>query len=181
MLRHKRIFILVFLSIFLLISCSSPAPQTIEVTRVVPQTVISTQLVEVIITATPIPITSTPIPTQIPSATFTFAPTNTEAPTMTPTATTPPEILTQTAQASLDALLKMDKGPGVYLVNADIAPGIWRSTPGSDDCYWKRSDRTGEIIDNYYSFSGGTIYIDPTDFSVELSTECGIWTYLSAP
>lgn len=181
MLHQPSIFILAILSIFLLISCSSPALQTIEVTRVVPQTVIATQLIEVIITATPIPITSTPIPTKIPSATFTFAPTDTEAPTMTRTATTPPEILTQTAQASLDAILKMDKGPGFYLVNVDIAPGIWRSTAGSEDCYWKRTDKTGDIIDNYFGFSGVTIYIAPSDFAVELDKECGTWTYLSAP
>jgi hypothetical protein len=90
-------------------------------------------------------------------------------------------MLTQTAQASLEALLEMDKRPGFYLVNVDIAPGIWRSTPGAEDCYWKRTDKTGEIIDNYFGFSGVTIYIDPSDFAVELNKECGTWTYLSAP
>jgi hypothetical protein len=165
--------LLVFL---LLVSCSQhPQIQTVEVTRIVQQTVMITQINNVIITATPKPATA------IPSPTYTYGPTNTPVPSDTPTPTIDPQIITATAQAVIDLVLKGDHGPGVYLVGIDIAPGVWRSTPGADDCSWKRSNRTGDIIDNYYSFSGGTIYIDPTDFSVELSTECGIWTYLSVP
>lgn len=55
----------------LLASCAAPAPQTIEVTRVVQQTVLVTQVVEVekIITATPAP--TEPAPTAMPAVTET--------------------------------------------------------------------------------------------------------------
>lgn len=176
--------------ILLLCSCAqaptSPSTQLVEVTRIVSQnvevtriveqtvekTVLITQIKTLIITATPKPATV------IPSPTNTFGPTNTQAPTETPI---PPHVLTQTAQASLDAQLRLDHDPGFYLVNVDIAPGIWRSTPGQDDCYWKRSDKTGDIIDNYYGFSGVTMYVAPSDFAVEMTKECGTWTWLSAP
>jgi hypothetical protein len=174
------------LLILLLFSCSQAPtvhtievtrviPQNVEVTRIVQQTVVVTQINNVIITATPKPETA------IPSPTYTYGLTNTPVPTDTPIPTIDPQIKTATAQAEMALILQKDHGPGVYLVGIDIAPGVWRSTPGADDCYWKRADRTGDIIDNYYSFSGGTIYIAPTDFSVELSTECDTWTYLSAP
>jgi hypothetical protein len=68
----NRVFILVSVSIVLLTffsGCASPSPEIVEVTRVVPQTVIVTQLVEIVITATPIPPTSTPAFTSTPEAT----------------------------------------------------------------------------------------------------------------
>jgi hypothetical protein len=77
--------------------------------------------------------------------------------------------------------LYVDHDPGIYLVNVDIAPGVWRSQGSGDDCYWQRSDKTGDIIDNHFGFAGGTIYIAPSDFSVQLDAECGTWTYLSPP
>lgn len=59
--------------LIILSGCSSPTAQTIEITRIVPQTVVVTQLVEVIITATPIPATLTPTVTNTPEATPTPA------------------------------------------------------------------------------------------------------------
>lgn len=116
-------------------------------------------------------------PAYTTTSTYTPGPTHTPYPTNTPI---PPEVLTATAQAALDALLKKDHGSGIYLVGVDIAPGVWRSTAGHDDCYWSRTDKTGDIIDNFYGMSGGTIYISPSDFQVELD-DCGIWTWLSPP
>jgi hypothetical protein len=95
-----------------------------------------------------------------------------------PTATS---LSTQDLIATFEAFIISDHGPGYYLVNVDIAPGIWRSSSDLDSCYWARLDRTGDIIDNYFGFGGSTIYIAPTDFAVELATDCGIWTYLSPP
>jgi hypothetical protein len=77
--------------------------------------------------------------------------------------------------------LYVDHDPGIYLVNVDIAPGVWRSQGNGEDCYWQRSDKAGDIIDNHFGFAGGTIYIAPSDFSVDLATECGAWTFLSPP
>jgi hypothetical protein len=175
------------LLILLLASCSqTPVIQNVEVTKVVTQEIEVTRIVERTVVITQIStvinnviITATPKPaTQIPSPTNTYGPTNTTAPTHTPI---PPYVLTATAQAALDAVLRKDHKPGIYLVGVDIAPGVWRSTPGTSDCYWKRSTKTGDIIDNFFGLSGGTIYISPSDFQVELDTECGIWTWLSEP
>lgn len=72
--------IFVFISV-IFSSCSTPTAQIVEVTRVsqqtiiVPQTVVVTQIIEIIITATPIPVTSTPLATNtpLPSPTPEFA------------------------------------------------------------------------------------------------------------
>jgi len=56
-------------AILLLAGCATPTPQTIEVTRIVQETVLVTQLVEIVVTATPIP----PTPTPEVAATPTFA------------------------------------------------------------------------------------------------------------
>jgi hypothetical protein len=183
----SRVVLLSLLSLLLLLtSCAQSriirnievtrvVSQNVEVTRIIQQTVMVTQIKTVIITATPKPATV------IPSPTYTFGPTNTPVPTKTPIPTIDPQIKTATAQAALDLALKKDHGPGLYLVGVDIAPGVWRSTPGLDGCYWSRTTITGDIIDNYYGLSGGTIYINPSDFQVEINEECGTWTWLSAP
>jgi hypothetical protein len=107
-------------------------------------------------------------------------PSRTPYPTRTATMTLPSEV-TATAYNNLQLILYSVHNPGVYLVNVDIGPGIWRNSSTRDDCYWQRSDKYGEIIDNYLGFGGGTIYIDPTDFSIEFDEDCGAWTYYSAP
>jgi hypothetical protein len=174
------------LLVLLLVSCTkAPVIQTVEVTRVitqefevtriVKQTAVVTWVYKVIITATPKPATVVPPPTRTSGPTKTPVPTNTASPTVDP------QIQTATAQAAIDLFLKKDHAPGVYLVGVDIAPGVWRNSSTRDDCYWKRADKYGEIIDNYFGFGGGTIYISPMDFQVELNQECGIWTWLSPP
>jgi hypothetical protein len=47
-------------------SCQSPQPIEREVTRVVPQTVVVTQIVNVIVTSTPLPLTPTPAASATP-------------------------------------------------------------------------------------------------------------------
>ncbi len=65
----KVSLIVIFLS--LIIACNSSTPMVVEVTRVVPQTVVVTQIVEKIITATPVPATPTPVPSPTPQVTTT--------------------------------------------------------------------------------------------------------------
>jgi hypothetical protein len=114
--------------------------------------------------------TSTPIipPTATKTPTPAFTPTITTTPTITPTMT-----------ATLDPLKKA-KGSGMYLVNVDIAPGVWRSDGKNDNCYWKVSSATGGIIRNFFGMAGGTIYIPESGFQVELDG-CGTWTFLQNP
>jgi hypothetical protein len=105
--------------------------------------------------------------------TITNTPTNTFTPTQTPNAT-------QTAEANLLAKLREDKGNGFYLVNIDIAPGVWRSNGTNDDCYWSLTTVTGDIIDNHFGMAGGTCYIPASAFQVEFD-DCGTWVFLSPP
>ncbi len=147
---------------------------------------------------TPIP-TQTAYPTYTPNATYTtvptiyvtkivtltytatplYTPTITPTPTNTVTPTNTPNA-TQTAQAQLTAKLRANKGDGFYLVNLDIAPGVWRSTGTGSGCYWATTTKTGDIIDNHFGMAGGTAYVPTTAFQVEFS-DCGTWLFLSPP
>ena len=100
--------------------------------------------------------------------------------TITPTPTLTPN-RTQTEQGRLMATQLAVHEPGFYLVNVDIAPGAWRSSSNLDSSYWSRNDCTGEIVDKYFGFGGSTIFIAPTDFSVELGEDYAVWIYLSPP
>lgn len=111
-------------------------------------------------------VTATQSPTPLHTSTITLVPSPTPIPSRTPI---PSPTLSP---------LQNPKAPGIYLVNVDIAPGIWRNNGTSDKCYWKRADKTGKTLGNHFGQSGGTIYIAPTDFSVTLEAECGTWTYL---
>lgn len=115
-----------------------------------------------------IPPTATNTPTPEFTPTITLTPTITSTPTITPTMTPTPDPR------------KEARGNGMYLVNVDIAPGVWRSDGNNDDCYWKVSTSTGDIIDNFYGMAGGTIYISQSAFQVELD-DCGTWTFLQNP
>ena len=182
----KKIYLMVVLSLLLSACVSSTA-------------IIQTSIAGTISSFTGVP-TNAPISTSIPTRrsmathppTYTQRPTPgiTPQPTFTPSMTHKPtetSIPTDTqdptlrAQTQAAAVLFGEHRPGYYLVGIDIGPGIWRSQGTSDDCYWKRMDCTGDIINNYYGFAGSTIYIDPTDFAVELDKECGNWVYLSPP
>jgi hypothetical protein len=118
-------------------------------------------------------VTPTYTPTPLYTPTITSTPTNTFTPTQTPNAT-------QTAEALLLAKLREDKRDGFYLVNIDIAPGIWRSTGNGDSCYWETTAANGDIIDNHFGMSGGTTYISATAFQVRFE-DCGTWVFLSPP
>ena len=182
--------LVIALFLVIAISACSPSLESIQNAVAGTLTVLPAQSTETSLpTQTPLPTktayptitrwpTNTPRPTSTPKPTNTIGPSRTPFPTITPL---PPDALTATAQYKLDLILYGDHNPGVYLVNVDIGAGIWRNSSSSDSCYWKRSDKYGEIIDNYFGFGGGTIYIAPTDFSVELDKDCGVWTYFSPP
>jgi len=73
------------------------------------------------------------------------------------------------------------KGDGWYLVNSEIAPGLWRSTSGNTGCYWERdkdlNHNLNSILGNYFGLSGGLIDIQSTDVIIEFNG-CGTWTYI---
>ena len=190
----KPIYILVLIAL-LLLSCSS-APSGNSIQTAIAQTQAAQATSTWIPTNTPYS-TYTPFPTytQLPTIaievtrivmvtltstqtplytpTITNTPTNTFTPTMTPNKT-------QTAEALLIAKLRENKGNGFYLVNVDIAPGVWRSTGTNDDCYWALTAANGDIIDNHFGMAGGTAYIPTTGYQVEFN-DCGTWEYLSPP
>lgn len=114
----------------------------------------------------------TPAATPTPKNTPTVTPTPSNTPTVTPT----PNVA-QTATAQAWDRMTSNKGSGFYLVNVDIAPGLWRSRGTRDDCYWSLNTKTGDIIDNHFGMSGGTAYIGSYVFQVEFD-DCGSWEYM---
>lgn len=135
----------------------TPAPTiAIEVTRIVT-----------------VEITQTYTPTPLYTPTITSTPTETPLPTETPDAT-------QTAVAKDEARLRGKKSDGFYLVNVDIAPGVWRSNGDSTQCYWSVTRANGDIIDNHFGMAGGTAYIPESAFQVEFNG-CGRWEFVSPP
>ncbi len=72
------------------------------------------------------------------------------------------------------------KSSGVFKVGVDIAPGTWKSMSDAtvtQECYWARSDKNGNIIENYFGYGGTTIYIAETDYAFE-NKACGTLVYL---
>lgn len=124
--------------------------------------------------------TYTPFPTYTIVATYTavfkvVTATFTSTPKFTPTETLTPTI-TNTPVPTKDPMTK-DKKDGFYLVGVDIAPGVWRSTGSGDSCYWAITTKTDNIINNHFGMAGGTMYVMPSGYQVELD-DCGTWTYL---
>jgi len=117
---------------------------------------------------------------QIITATF---PPNTATPEFTPTITDTPGPPTATVDVSAlatkqaEAKLKGERGDGFYLVNVDIAPGVWRNDGSAADCYWSVNTATGDIINNHFGQAGGTAFIPVDAFQVQFKG-CGSWTWL---
>lgn len=69
-------------------------------------------------------------------------------------------------------------GDGAYIVNVDIAPGIWQSA-GGKTCYWSRlagfSGELADILLNDLPDGHAVVTIAPTDVGFETSG-CGEWT-----
>lgn len=64
---------------------------------------------------------------------------------------------------------------GTYRVGKKVPPGTYFAKPGGDGCYWERTDRAGNIIDNNYS-NGLRVEmtVDDADFSITVEG-CGEW------
>jgi len=71
------------------------------------------------------------------------------------------------------------KGDGFYTVGIEIAPGQWRSTGEGNNCYWERSNRTQDIINNHFGIAGGTIHVSPSDDELYVSG-CGDIEYIGS-
>lgn len=157
-------------------------------------TVEVTQIVFREITSTPLP--ASPLPTKRPTSAVTFPPPDTRTPpgpTDVPTAVPPTDVpptatdipptpdFNATEAAINFRAMHNPKFDGNYLVNVDIAPGVWRndgSASDGTDCYWERLTKQGGIIDNYIGAGNGTMFIDAGDFEVHMS-RCGRWTFIS--
>jgi hypothetical protein len=145
--------------------------------------------VESTIAALPSEATATPEPTQTPwiivvtatgTSTSEYTPTPSQTPTITFTPSITPNVEQTSAarqQATETARLTSPKGDGFYLVGIDIAMGTWRSTAGYEGCYWSLNDKQGDINDNHFGDSGGTVHIRASDYEVQFD-DCGQWTYL---
>jgi hypothetical protein len=185
----KSIYYLILIAV-LLAACT---PSASQVQEVISQTQAMWTSVP---TNSPFP-TLTPFPTYTAFPTYTLQPTiavevtrivmvtatNTPTPLYTPTEPGPPTETpnaTKTAEALQYAKLHSNKEDGNYLVNVDIAPGIWRSQGTGPDCYWEIDTRNGGIINNYIGNAGGTAYIDASAFSI-MFERCGTWVFLSPP
>lgn len=177
----KNSFICLLLFLLLLTSCT-PSQEKIQLT--VDSSIVS-GIESTVEKFTPLPSltpnpTYTSYPTYTPQSTFTpiiivVTATSTPTPEYTPTITLTP---TQTATFTMTPNPKMaDFTDGFYLVNIDIAPGIWRSSGTGDDCYWEVTTSTGEIIDNHFGMAGGTMYVPSNAFQVMVE-DCGTWTYI---
>ncbi len=72
------------------------------------------------------------------------------------------------------------RGDGVYKVGTDFAPGRWKSISDAtqtQSCYWARVSSDGSIIDNFFGYGGTTIYVNASDFAVEIK-DCSLMVYL---
>ncbi len=74
-------------------------------------------------------------------------------------------------------------GDGVWSVQKQIVPGVYRASDGTQGCYWGISSDftgdTGSILENYFGYaSRPAVRIYSDDISFE-SHRCGTWTRIS--
>lgn len=57
-----------------------------------------------------------------------------------------------------------------------IAPGTYRTTGKVEDCYWERTSRSGEILDNQFATAAQEITVTVRSGDGSFTTEgCGMW------
>jgi len=169
--RYWLLLLAAGLPIVILAGCT-PAPSSEQFQQAVFATLQAIPSEPALPTYTPYP-TYTPQPTVViyqlvtptSSPTPLYTPTETlvPSPTLSPTSTLPPTATTDP--------LYTEKGPGIYLVNVDIAPGVWRSQGTGDNCYWAVKRANGDIIDNHFGMACGfvTFYRLLLAFSARIS------------
>jgi hypothetical protein len=111
----------------------------------------------------------TPVPSQTPYPTYTPV-------LIVVTVTLPPTPL-HTPTPTLSPIF-WDKDDGLYLINVDIASGVWRSTGSGESCYWEITAKTGDIISNYFGTAGGTVTIPADGYQIRFEN-CGKWVFLN--
>ena len=141
----------------------------------------SEQVIQTVIAQTQAAWTS--IPTQTAYPTYTIYPTYTaipvtNTPLYTPTITNTP-LPTNTRPPTPDPLQK-PRGDGIYLINVNIAAGVWKNNGTGDTCYWEVTSKTGELVSNHFGQAGGTAYLPPNGFQIEFE-RCGTWEFMSLP
>ncbi|MCX6019107.1 MAG: hypothetical protein NTZ50_11535 [Chloroflexi bacterium] len=67
------------------------------------------------------------------------------------------------------------KRDGIYIIGLNMTPGRWRSNGSGMKCYWEKSDRDQEIIDNHLGEASVIVNIEPMTFEF-YTTGCGTWT-----
>lgn len=71
-------------------------------------------------------------------------------------------------------------GDGMWFVNSEIRPGLWKNSDSSNGCYWERlSGFSGEfrdIISDDFTYSPSIVNISSSDTGFH-SDDCGVWTY----
>jgi hypothetical protein len=174
------------LLIFLIISACAPSQQAIQTA------IIQTQSAWTAVPSqTPYPTqTAYPTYTSIPSPTRTLLPTFTPLPTSTPTSISPVTLTAisksatalqvmyeVTFTAEVIGTLRATRNDGYYLVGSEIAPGNWRSTGTSDNCYWELDDENGNIIANDFGMAGGVIHIPSDAYQLQVK-DCGDIVFL---
>ena len=98
-------------------------------------------------------------------------------PSPSPSATTP-ITLTPSRQATSGPEPEAPHEDGIYIVGAEIAAGVWRSTSEAQNfCYWARRKYDGILLASYYGLPGVDLRVYPSDYEVELDG-CGIWVYM---
>lgn len=85
--------------------------------------------------------------------------------------TVPPTTAAPTTTTALGPLTTF--GQGTWEVNVDIQAGKYKSE-GGENCYWKKADRNGDIIKNYYGAGPAVVIIEPSVFTFETS-RCADW------
>jgi hypothetical protein len=65
---------------------------------------------------------------------------------------------------------------GTFLVGAEVKPGTYAVEGTINDCYWERTDATGEIIDNAFVVGARRVQVTirGSDYSFH-SEGCGQW------
>lgn len=69
---------------------------------------------------------------------------------------------------------------GTFLVGTEIQPGTYVVEGEIENCYWERTDRTGEIIDNGFSVGARRVEVTirASDYSFH-NEHCGEWRKVS--
>ncbi|MFI6265289.1 hypothetical protein [Micromonospora sp. NPDC051006] len=66
-------------------------------------------------------------------------------------------------------------GPGTFRVGKEIKPGTYVTTD-VEGCYWERQNRSGDIIDNYFTNSARRVQVTIRSSDYAFSSErCGEW------